>query len=295
MALLHQVASPAQRSLYLAPLASGEVRSTFAMTEPSPGAGSDPNHLVTRADRTGHNWVLNGTKWFTTGALGASFCIVMAQTNSGATMFLVDSANPGMHIQRQLNTMDRAFVGGHCIVSFNDCTVSEDDVLGEVGQGFKYAQVRLGPARLTHCMRWLGAARRAHEVAVNYAIERTMFSSQLANLGMAQQLIADNEIDIAAARQLIWSTAGALDAGQPARHETSICKTFVSEAVFRIVDRSMQLCGGSGTLAELPIAQIFSDARAFRIYDGPSEVHRMSISKRAVRRSSDGSLPGDWQ
>jgi alkylation response protein AidB-like acyl-CoA dehydrogenase len=122
-----------------------------------------------------------------------------------------------------------------------------------------------------------------------------MFSSTLVDLGMAQQMIADNEIDIAASRQLIWSTAAALDAGQPARHETSICKTFVSEAVFRVVDRSLQLCGGSGTLAELPIARIFTDIRAFRIYDGPSEVHRMSIAKRAARRLSSGQLPGDWQ
>lgn len=295
IALLDKVATRAQRVRYLAPLVAGSFRSTFAMTEPAPGAGADPNLLLTSARRRGEAWILTGTKWFTTGAQGADFSIVMARTDVGATMFLVDAENPGMRIERQLNTMDRAFVGGHCIVSFDECEVADEDILGEVGKGFEYAQVRLGPARLTHCMRWLGAARRAHEASVAYAAQREMFSEHLGNLGMAQQMIADNEIDIATARQLIRHTAGSLDHGNPSRQETSICKTFVSEAVFRIVDRSMQLCGGSGTLSDLPIARIFSDIRAFRIYDGPSEVHRMSIAKRAVRRANNQALPGDWQ
>lgn len=210
-------------------------------------------------------------------------------------MFLVDADNPGMKIEQPLNTMDRAVSGGHSRVVFDECRVTPDSVLGEVDKGFEYAQIRLGPARLTHCMRWLGAARRAHEIAVAYAAERVLFGDRLANLGMAQQMIADNEIDIAASRTLIQNAAGALDAGLPARQETSVCKTFVAEAVSRIADRSMQLCGGSGTLTELPIARILIDGRAFRIYDGPSEVHRMSIAKRAVRRWNDGHLPGDWR
>lgn len=295
MALLELIATPEQRTRYLAPLCAGAIRSSFSMTEPAPGAGSDPRLLVTEASRRGDTWVINGRKWFITGADGAAFSIVMARTEGGATMFLVDADNPGMRIERRLATMDKAFSGGHCMVEFADCQVTADSILGELDKGFDYAQLRLGPARLTHCMRWLGAARRVHEVATAYAIERRMFDERLADLGMAQHMLADNEIDIAASRQLIWHAAGALDAGLPARAETSICKTFVAEAVFRIADRSMQLCGGSGTLTDHPIARILIESRAFRIYDGPSEVHRMSIAKRAVRRSSRGDLPGDWQ
>jgi acyl-CoA dehydrogenase len=294
MLLLDKVASARQRLEYLAPLAAGRVRSCFAMTEPSPGAGADPDLLTTVAEQAGSDWVINGRKWFITGAQGAAFAIVMARTPNGATMFLVDDGNPGMRVVRSLDTLDRAFTGGHGEVEFTDCAVAEDCVLGVVDEGFRYAQVRLGPARLTHCMRWLGAARRAHEDALTYASERPMFGTTLSALGLAQQLIADNEIDIAASRALIWQAAWALDLGRPARQETSIAKTFVAEATFRIVDRSMQLSGGRGTSADSPIARIFSDIRPFRIYDGPSEVHRWSIARRSVRTSMAGRLPGDW-
>ena len=295
MAMLEKIATPAQAETYLRPLAAGEIRSSFAMTEPSPGAGADPELLLTTATRRGDGWVINGTKWFTTGADGSAFSIVMASTEGGATMFLVDASNPGMRVERSLGTMDRAFSGGHGVVSFTDCAVGPDSVLGEVDKGFQYAQLRLGPARLTHCMRWLGAARRTHEIAVRYAAERPMFGQLLGELGMAQQMIADNEIDIAASRQLIRHAAEALDAGLPARKETSIAKTFVAEATYRVADRALQLCGGSGTLDELPIARILIDLRPFRIYDGPSEVHRMSLARRAIREVRAGQLPGDWR
>ena len=292
--LLNKIATPAQRDKYLAPLSRGEIRSSFSMTEPSPGAGADPNLLSTTAVKTTSGWVINGNKWLITGADGAAFSIVMAKTSGGATMFLVDNENPGMKVVRNLDTLDSAFTGGHGVVDFNECVVSDDAVLGQVDEGFVNAQVRLGPARLTHCMRWLGAARRAHETAVAYAAQRPMFGTELSSLGMAQQMIADNEIDIEASRALIHRAAWKLDQGSPARKETSVAKTFVAEATFRIVDRSMQLCGASGTTSELPIAQIFRDIRPFRIYDGPSEVHRWSISRRAVRQSQGGKLPGDW-
>ncbi len=292
--LLDKVTTPEQREKYLGPLSRGEIRSTFTMTEPSPGAGADPDQLTTTATKVDGGWRINGTKWFITGADGASFSIAMARTGDKATMFLVDSENPGMTIERTLDTIDSAFSGGHGVISFQDCFVSDDAVLGKVNEGFQYAQVRLGPARLTHCMRWLGAARRTHEVAVAYAAQRPMFGTTLSSLGMAQLMIADNEIDIAASRALIRTAAQALDAGSPARKETSIAKTFVAEATNRIVDRSMQLCGASGISGDLPIAQIFRDVRPFRIYDGPSEVHRWSIAKRATRQSEAGLLPGDW-
>jgi len=292
--LLDKVGTPEQKDRYLGPLVRGEMRSAFAMTEPAPGAGADPESLNTSAVQDGNSWVLNGRKWFITGGVGSGFAIVMARTSSGATMFLVDGSNPGMKIECALETMDIAFSGGHAVIDFEDCRVDESMVLGTVDEGFRYAQIRLAPARLTHCMRWLGAARRTHEHAVAYAGNRQMFGTNLASLGMAQQLIADNEIDIAASRALIWQAAWVLDQHKPGKQETSITKTFVAEAVYRIADRSMQLCGGSGTLLDRPVARIFQEIRPFRIYDGPSEVHRWAIARRASRNAEKGLLPGDW-
>jgi acyl-CoA dehydrogenase len=284
--LLDKVAAGAQRERYLEPLARGHVRSAFAMTEPAPGAGSDPEALATTAEREDGEWRINGRKWFITGAAGASFAIVMARTGDGATMFLVDEDNPGMRIVRLVDTLDASFAGGHAEVELEDCVVGDDAVLGAVGEGFRHAQVRLGPARLTHCMRWLGLARRAHEAAVAYASRREMFGTTLGQLGMAQALIADNEIDIAASRGLILQAAWALDMGQPARAETSVAKVFVAEATSRISDRSLQLCGAYGVSEDGPLARIFREIRPFRIYDGPSEVHRWSIARRALRRAA---------
>ena len=186
--LLHKVATSEQQEQYLRPLSLGQVRSSFAMTEPSPGAGADPNMLLTTAEPTADGWVINGRKWFITGAQGAAFLIVMARTSNGATMFIVDGNNPGVHVVRTLGTLDTSFSGGHCELLFENCLVTSDAVLGAANEGFRYAQVRLGPARLTHCMRWLGAARRAHETAVGYSAGRPMFGVHLASLGMAHRL-----------------------------------------------------------------------------------------------------------
>lgn len=282
--LLHHVGDDDQRARFLEPLARGEVRSAFAMTEPAPGAGSDPGALLTEAVKVPGGWRISGSKHFITGADGAGFFIIMARTPGGATMFLAPAETDGIVVGRHISTLDRSMVGGHCEVGFTDVFVPDAGVLGEVDQGFRYAQVRLGPARMTHVMRWLGAARRAHEVAVRYAAERELFGSQLASLGMAQQAIADNEIDLAASRALLGQACAALDAGEHASTETSIAKTFASEAIFRVVDRAMQLCGGKGVSDDLPIARLSREVRPFRIYDGPSEVHRWSIARRAVRR-----------
>mgnify|MGYP002620573968 CR=1 FL=1 len=287
--LLDRVATPEQRERYLKPLVAGEMRSAFAMTEPAPGAGSDPAALAARARRADGGWLINGRKHFITGADGAGFFIVMARTSGepgdsgGATMFLVPADTPGITIVRHLGTMDRSMLGGHCELLFTDVFVPDADVLGAVDEGFRYAQVRLAPARLTHVMRWTGAARRAHEVAVAYAANRSAFGSRLADLGLAQQLIADNEIDLAATRALLAVACAELDAGGRAAKSTSIAKTFAAEALHRVVDRAMQLCGGLGVTRDLPIAKIARELRPFRIYDGPSEVHRWSIAKRAVR------------
>jgi alkylation response protein AidB-like acyl-CoA dehydrogenase len=289
MHLLDHVATADQRSRFLAPLVRGEVRSAFAMTEPSPGAGSDPSALMTRASKVDGGWLINGHKWFITGADGAAFYIVMARTSGepgtpgGATMFVVGSGTPGISILRHVGTVDRSMIGGHCEVTFNDVFVTDMDVLGGVDDGFRYAQVRLGPARMTHVMRWLGAAARAHEVAVRHVAERQAFGSRLADLGMIQQQIADNEIDLAASRALLLDACRELDAGGRASLATSIAKTFAAEALDRVVDRAAQMCGGLGVARDLPVARIARELRPFRIYDGPSEVHRWSIARRAVK------------
>ncbi|HXT88581.1 MAG TPA: acyl-CoA dehydrogenase family protein, partial [Trebonia sp.] len=260
MLLLERVATAAQRDRYLRPLAEGRIRSCFAMTEPAPGAGADPDQLTTSAVKVGDEWRISGRKHFITGAQGASFAIVMARTSDrGATMFLVDAGNPGMSVTRVIDTIDSSFSGGHAEVSFSECRVGDEAVLGQPDEGFRYAQVRLGPARLTHCMRWLGLATRAHDIAVGYAAQRRMFGSRLGELGMAQAQIADNEIDIAASRALIWQAAWALDSGQPGRQETSVAKVFVAEAVGRVLDRSVQLCGALGVSADLPLAWFLAE------------------------------------
>jgi alkylation response protein AidB-like acyl-CoA dehydrogenase len=285
--LLNVVASPEQKDRYLVPLANGEIRSCFAMTEPPPGAGSDPGALRTRATRTAGGWVLDGVKHLITGADGAAFSIVMAANadGSGATMFLVDLAQPGCTVVGHARTIDRTMVGGHCEVRFESVHVPDDAVLGAPGEGFRYAQVRLAPARLTHCMRWLGAARRAHEIAVARCIERELFGQAMVHHGMVQQMIADNEIDLAAARALLWQACWTVAQGDKGTETSSRAKVFVSEAVGRVVDRSVQLCGGLGTSEELVVGRIYADIRAFRIYDGASEVHRMSIAKRVARQA----------
>jgi alkylation response protein AidB-like acyl-CoA dehydrogenase len=293
--LLDRIASAEQRKLFLEPLCRGAARSAFAMTEPAPGAGSDPGQLRTRAARTAAGWSITGHKWLITGAAGAAFFIVMARTSdTGASMFLVPAGHPGLRVTRHVPTIDAAFAGGHGELVFTDCEVGDDAVLGRIDHGFADAQVRLGAARLTHCMRWLGAARRAHETAVSYARTRPMLGSTLGEQGMAQRMIAENEIDIAASRGLIWQAAWALDQRQPARQETSVAKAFVAEAVYRVTDRSVQLAGGLGVSHDSPLPRLLQDARPFRIYDGPTETHYWAIGRRALRRSAAGQLPGDY-
>jgi acyl-CoA dehydrogenase len=292
MHLLAMTGSAGQKERYLRPLVQGQVRSCFAMTEPPPGAGSDPAALRSTARRTGGGWSLNGDKHFITGADGAGFAIVMARAEGtgadgaadGATMFLVDADNPGWQVGDRMRTIDAGTVGGHCHVRLRDLFVSDDAVLGEAGRGFAYAQVRLVPARLTHCMRWLGAAQRAHDVSLRRAADRQLFGAPLGSLGMAQQLIADNEIELAASRALLWQTAAQVAQGTKGTEESSRAKVFISEATGRIVDRAVQLAGGAGVTEESVIGRIYADIRAFRIYDGPSEAHRAAIARRALAR-----------
>ncbi|MGW0584901.1 acyl-CoA dehydrogenase family protein [Streptomyces sp. NPDC002920] len=293
MHMLEAIATAEQKDRYLRPLATGAVRSCFAMTEPAPGAGSDPSALATRAERVPGGWRIDGHKWFITGADGAGFAICMARTSGepgdqgGATMFLVDTDNPGMKTVRHIETLDESLYGGHVELLFEDCVVPDEAVLGEVDQGFRYAQVRLGPARMTHCMRWLGIARRAQDIAADRAADRRLFGSRLGDLGMVQQMIADNEIDIAAARGLILQACWELDQGRSASQSTSIAKTFCAEAVWRVVDRALQICGSLGVSGDILLGRFLREVRPFRIYDGPSETHRWAIARRVMRRHTE--------
>jgi alkylation response protein AidB-like acyl-CoA dehydrogenase len=284
MHLLEVVATPAQKERWLRPLATGAIRSCFCMTEPAPGAGSDPSMLATTARRDGDCYVINGGKWFITGADGAAFAIIMANAEgAGATMFLSDMNASGIVLERSMGSLDSCFPGGHGVVRFEDLRVAATDILGEVGKGFQYAQVRLSPARLTHCMRWLGAARRAHDIAVDYARRRHAFGKPIGEHEGVGFMLADNEMDLHVARLATLHCAWVLDQGKLALHESSRAKVIVSEATWRIADRCVQVLGGQGVTDETIVARIFADLRAFRIYDGPSEVHRWSIAKRILK------------
>ncbi|WP_342234502.1 acyl-CoA dehydrogenase family protein [Inquilinus sp. OTU3971] len=288
MHLLEAVATPEQKRRWLGPLAAGEIRSCFCMTEPHPGAGSDPSKLRTTAVKDGDSFVIDGRKWLITGADGAGFAIIMARTivdgrDVGATMFLADLPAAGFRIERLLDTLDSSFTGGHAEVVIEGMRVPEADVLGGIGDGFHYAQVRLVPARLTHCMRWLGAARRAHDIAVEYAQRREAFGVPLSSHEGVGFMLSDNAIDLHTARLGIWHLAWLLDQGERAGLESSMVKVHASEAVWRVVDRCVQILGGLGVTRDTEVERIFRDVRAFRIYDGPSEVHRWRIARRLAK------------
>ncbi len=288
MHLLEAVATPEQKERFLRPLAAGQVRSCFCMTEPAPGAGSDPAALATTARRDGNHWVINGVKWFITGAEGAAFAIIMAKGEDGqATMFLADMDSPGIEVVRAMDSLDQGFPGGHGVVRFTDLRVPASDILGEPGKGFRYAQVRLAPARLTHCMRWLGAARRAHAIAADYARRREVFGQMLGAHEGVGFMLADNEMDIRMSRLAIWQTAWVLDQGRSGGTESSMAKVFCAEAIWRVVDRCVQTLGGQGVTGETLVERIFREVRGFRIYDGPSEVHRWSIARRVMKQGAN--------
>ncbi len=287
MHLLHVVANDAQKKRWLEPLARGEMRSCFSMTEPPPGAGSDPSMLQAKAERVGDSWRLEASKWFISGALGAAFTLILARTPEGATIFIIPMDHPGLRVKRVIETLDHFTPGGHCELEFAQLELSAQSVLGEPGKGFDYAQVRLDPARLTHCMRWLGVAVRSLEIAESYAIKRDSFGKKLSEQQMIQQMIADSHIEIHACRLMIAHACAKLDRAERVRHEASMTKVFVSEAVNRIVDRCMQITGSTGISEDTPISQFYKEVRPFRIYDGANEVHRMSIARRVLKRRAE--------
>ncbi|MEV6341630.1 acyl-CoA dehydrogenase family protein [Nocardia vinacea] len=288
MFLLSKIANPEQVERHLAPAVAGHRRTVFAMTEPD-GAGSDPNQLATEAVFDGENFTINGRKWLITGADGAKTWIIMARVApnphvpDGPTLFLTDGDQPGIVIERTMNTMDRNYVGGHGVVRFENLVLPKDALLGETGQALRYAQLRLAPARLTHCMRWLGAAERAQSIAVEYAKTRTAFGKPIGDHEGVSFMLADNEIALHQCRLTIWHACWLMDQGEKARHESSIAKAYVSEELFKVADRCVQVLGGIGISDETVVEMIFRDMRAFRLYDGPTEVHKYAIGRHVLR------------
>jgi acyl-CoA dehydrogenase len=286
--LLLIAATPEQKEKYLHPLAAGEVRSCFAMTEPEV-AGSDPTGLRTTAVRDKHDWVINGHKWFISGAIGSAFAIVMAVTDKTAdshhraSMILVPTETPGFNIIRAVPVMGSGGIGGHCEIRFEDCRVPVTNLLGELGQGFKLAQARLGPGRIQHCMRWVGAAQRSFEMMCAYALKRQSFGEPLAKKQTVQNWIADSAAEIDAARLMTLHTAWKLDRGDDARIEISLIKFFGARVLHDVVDRAIQIHGALGYSKDLPLEMFYRDARAARIYDGPDEVHRQVVAQRILK------------
>ena len=291
MFILSKVANAEQVEKFLVPVIDGRQRSVFAMTEPG-GAGSDPGQLATEAVFDGKEYVINGHKWLITGADGARTWIIMARVvenphgTGGPTLFLCEGDTPGIELERVMDTMDRNYVQGHGVVRFTNLRLPASAVLGEVGQALRYAQQRLVPARLTHCMRWLGAAERAHSIAVEHARTRTAFGKPLGEHQGVGFMLADNEIALQQCRLAIWWACWILDNGAKGRHESSMVKASVSEELFKVADRCVQILGGMGISDETVVGMIFSDMRAFRLYDGPTEVHKYAIARQVLRDPS---------
>lgn len=285
MFLLGKMGSPLIKERFLKPLVEGRTRSAFFMTEPAEegGAGSDPSMMKTECHKDGDHWVINGRKAFITGAQGAGVGIIMAKAPEGASMFLVDLPDPAITIDRVPNTIDSSMPGGHATLTIRNLRVPEAQMLGAAGDGFRYAQVRLAPARLSHCMRWLGGCIRSNEIATNYANRRQAFGKPLVDHEGVGFMLAENLIDIRQAQLMIDWCASVLDAGGNGNVESSMAKVAVSEALMRIADRCVQVMGGNGLTEDSIVEQIFREVRAFRVYDGPTEVHKWSLAKKIKR------------
>ncbi len=284
----------AQKERWLRPLAAGRIRSCFAMTEPDV-ASSDPTNLQTTAVRDGDTWVLNGRKWCISGAGGAEFGIVVAKTGNddprghrNYSLFIVGADTPGWNVERDPEWMGSHAAGGHPYVALDDARVPLGNLLGGEGDGFAIAQRRLAGGRLAHAMRWIGVSQRALDLSAARLLARRAFGQELARHQMLQAMIADSAIDLYAARLMVLHTAWKIEHQLPHRQEVAMTKTFVSEAFGRIADRAVQIHGAAGIALDLPIGRIYQDARAARIYDGASEVHRMTIARECLKLAMAG-------
>jgi acyl-CoA dehydrogenase len=286
--------SEEQKETWLRPLAAGEIRSCFAMTEPDV-ASSDPTNLETTAVRDGDEWVLNGRKWCITGADGAAFSIVVAKTGTDEakghrnySLIIVPTDAPGWEIVRHPEWMGSHSPGGHPEIALNDVRVPVTNLLGGEGEGFVIAQKRLAGGRLAHAMRWIGAAQRVVDLSAQRLLTRKAFGKELARHQGLQFMLADCAMDLYASRLMVLHTAWKVENGMPHRQEVAMTKTFVSEAFGRIADRAVQIHGAAGIALDLPVGRIYADARAARIYDGASEVHRMVIARECLKLAMQG-------
>lgn len=291
--ILAEFGTQDQQQRYLAPLIAGDIRSCFSMTEPDV-SGADPTGLRTRADRDGDSWVINGHKWFTSGAIGAEFAIVMVVTNpSGAphdraSMIIVPTDTPGFNLIRPVAVMGHVGGGGHCEIEYHDCRVPVGNLLGTANGGFAIAQARLGPGRIHHCMRAIGAAERAFEIMCTHANTRESFGSKLGEKQFVQEWIASSRMEIDQARLLTQYAAWKMDTlgKKEARQELSMVKVVVPNMMMTVLDRAIQCLGALGVSDDTPVASMWRNGRALRIADGPDEVHKMVIARRELRRFS---------
>ena len=281
----------AQKERWLGPLVRGEITSGFSMTEPAPGAGADPQNLRTRAIRHGDGWVIDGHKWYTTGGGDAAFLILMARTSedrkTGATMFLVDRKAPGVRHVRDFDVMAEPLLSHReAEILFERVRVTDADVLGGVGEGFRIAQRRLVPARLTHCMRWLGLATRTLELCKAYLTTRRAFGRLLVEHGQIQHMLAEAAVAIHAGNLMTFHCASLLERGasKEALPYSSMCKLHVARLLCRTLDDAIQMHGGLGYSRDVPFSDWYRSARAARIADGPDEVHEMVIARELVTR-----------
>ena len=297
--ILHLYGTAGQRERWLAPLVAGETRSFFGMTEPEV-AGSDPTLLRGRAVRDGDEWVIDAHKWFSSGADGAGFGIVMlvtdpdAEPHRRASMIIVPTDTPGYELVRKVSVMghEGRGWGTHCETRFTNVRVPVANTLGEPGDGFRIAQKRLGPGRIHHVMRWLGQMQRAFELMCSYSLERRAFGEALADKQTVQNWIADSAAEIQACRLMTLQAAHRLDEGDEARVEVSLIKFFAARVLHDVVDRALQVHGGLGMTDDTPLAVMYRMARGARIYDGADEVHRMVVARRILRAFEDG---GTWR
>ena len=283
MNLLAKVGTSYQKEKWLRPIIDGKVKSSFAMTEPAPGGGSDPSMIQTRAEKRGNKWVINGRKWFITGAGEAKHFILVAKTSDdprkGLTAFLFHKDQPGWNIERRIEIMGPEEHGGHCELTFNGLEVADEDVLMNVGDGLKVTQIRLGPARLTHCMRWLGLSKRCMEIAQAYVNERTGFGIRLADRESVQMKLGEVAHQIAIGRLLTMHAAWKLDQGDRARKEVSMAKLHVADTLHNAADVAIQLNGARGYSKDTILEWVYRAARAARLVDGASEVHKMVLAR----------------
>jgi acyl-CoA dehydrogenase len=292
MNLLSKVATPEQRKKWLYPIVEGRVRSSFAMTEPAPGGGSDPTMIRTRAVRKGNRaWSISGHKWFITGAGVAQHFMVIARTSDdprrGLTCFLFDRDTPGFRIKRRIPIMGPEEHGGHCEIVFDNMEVPDEDVLMEVGDGLKICQIRLGPARLTHCMRWLGLAKRCLEIAQDYVEQREGFGVRLADRESVQMMLGEVASMISIGRLLVMHAAWKLDQGDRARKEVSLAKNHVAETLNRAAATAVQLNGARGYSKDTILEWIYRYAPQARLVDGASEVHKMVLARHLHEEGQD--------